>query len=125
MLEETEDISKQFELEYMHEMHQDSCLCMKSMDENDMQKSKLCKAAFREDSDDNYLYCPAAKDLQQEDLKHFQCHWQKGEPAIVNNVLETTSKLCWEPTVMWKAYRQIKSMSHPLHLNVINCLKLV
>ncbi|XP_049376149.1 lysine-specific demethylase JMJ25-like isoform X28 [Solanum stenotomum] len=124
LLEEAEDISKQLELEYMHEMPQESCLCMKSMDENDMQKSKLRKAAFREDSDGNYLYCPAAKDLQQEDLKHFQCHWLKGEPAIVGNVLETMSGLSWEPMVMWRACRQIKSTNHPLHLNVsaINCL---
>ncbi|KAL3330301.1 hypothetical protein AABB24_034246 [Solanum stoloniferum] len=124
LLEEAEDISKRLELEYMHEMPQESCLCMRSMDENDMQKSKLRKAAFREDSNDNYLYCPAAKDLQQEDLKHFQCHWLKGEPAIVGNVLETMSGLSWEPMVMWRACRQIKSINHPLHLNVsaINCL---
>ncbi|WMV42423.1 hypothetical protein MTR67_035808 [Solanum verrucosum] len=31
----------------------------------------------------SHAYCPAAKDLQQEDMKHFQCHWLKGEPSIV------------------------------------------
>lgn len=124
LLEEAEDIFKRLELEYKHEMPQESCLCMKSMDENGMQKSKLRKAAFREDSDGNCLYCPAAKDLQQGDLKHFQCHWLKGEPAIIGNVLETTSGLSWEPMVMCRACRQIKSINHPLHLNAsaINCL---
>ncbi|XP_069144192.1 lysine-specific demethylase JMJ25-like isoform X5 [Solanum lycopersicum] len=100
LLEEAEDIFKRLELEYKHEMPQESCLCMKSMDEN------------------------AAKDLQQGDLKHFQCHWLKGEPAIIGNVLETTSGLSWEPMVMCRACRQIKSINHPLHLNAsaINCL---
>nr|XP_016500949.1 PREDICTED: lysine-specific demethylase JMJ25-like [Nicotiana tabacum] len=102
----------------MPEVSQGSCLCIKLVDETDMQKSKLRKAASREDSDDNYLFCPAAKDLQEEDLKHFQCHWLKGEPVIVSNVLETASGLSWEPMVMWRACRQMKNLKHPLLLDV-------
>ncbi|OIT37870.1 lysine-specific demethylase jmj25 [Nicotiana attenuata] len=124
LLAKAEDIAKRFELEHMPEIPQGPCLCRKSVDENDMQNSKMCKAASRDDFDDNYLYCPAAKDLQQEDLKHFQCHWLKGEPVIVRNVLETASGLSWEPMVMWRACRQIKNLNHPLLLDVIaiNCL---
>lgn len=124
LLARAEDIAKRFELEHMPEIPQGPCCCSNSVDENDIQKSKLCKAASRDGCDDNYLYCPAAKDLQQEDLKHFQCHWLKSEPVIVRNVLETGSGLSWEPMVMWRACRQIKNLNHPLLLDVIaiNCL---
>ncbi|CAN4112918.1 unnamed protein product [Withania somnifera] len=123
LLARAEDISKRFELERMPEIPQGSCFCWNSVDQNDMKKNELCKAASRDGCDD-YLYCPAAKDLQQEDLKHFQCHWLKGEPVIVRNVLETASGLSWEPMVMWRACRQIKNLNHPLLLDVIaiNCL---
>ncbi|MCD9561372.1 hypothetical protein HAX54_020434 [Datura stramonium] len=124
LLAKAEDIAKRFDLERMPEIPQEACFCRNSVDENDMQKSKMCKAASRDGCDDNYLYCPAAKDLQQKDLKHFQCHWLKGEPVIVRNVLETASGLSWEPMVMWRACRQIKNLNHPLLLDVIaiNCL---
>ncbi|KAJ8544171.1 hypothetical protein K7X08_035701 [Anisodus acutangulus] len=124
LLEEAEDIAKKIELEHIPEIPQGPCFCSNFVDENDMQESEMCKAASRDGSDDNYLYCPAAKDLQQEDLKHFQCHWRKSEPVIVRNVLETGSGLSWEPMVMWRACRQIKNLNHPLLLDVIaiNCL---
>ncbi|KAK4354189.1 hypothetical protein RND71_026383 [Anisodus tanguticus] len=124
LLEKAEDIAKKFELEHMPEIPLGPCFCRNFVDENDMQESKMCKAASRDSSDDNYLYSPAAKDLQQEDLKHFQCHWRKGEPVIVRNVLEIGSGLSWEPMVMWRACRQIKNLNHPLLLDVlaINCL---
>ncbi|XP_015073785.1 lysine-specific demethylase JMJ25-like isoform X2 [Solanum pennellii] len=124
LLARAEDIAKRFELEYMPEISQGPCCCRNSVNEDDIQKSKMCKTVSRDGCDDNYLYCPAAKDLQQEDLKHFQCHWLKGEPVIVRNVLETASGLSWEPMVMWRACRQIKNLNHPLLLDVvaINCL---
>ncbi|PHT48143.1 Lysine-specific demethylase 3A [Capsicum baccatum] len=124
LLARAEDFAKKFELECMPEIPQGSCFCRNSEDKNDMQKSEMCKAASRDGCDDNYLYCPTAKDLKQEDLKHFQCHWLKGEPVIVRNVLETASGLSWEPMVMWRACRQIKNLNHPLLLDVIaiNCL---
>ncbi|CAJ2651335.1 unnamed protein product [Trifolium pratense] len=82
------------------------------------------KAATREDSSDNFLYSPRAVDLHEEDFKHFQWHWGKGEPVIVSNVLECTSGLSWEPLVMWRAFRQISNTKHKslLDVNAIDCL---
>ncbi|XP_071912894.1 lysine-specific demethylase JMJ27 isoform X6 [Coffea arabica] len=84
----------------------------------------LRKAASRQDSRDNFLYCPKAVELQPEDQKHFQWHWMNGEPVIVRNVLDTTLGLSWEPMVMWRAFRQIKNVNHPvlLDVNAISCL---
>eukprot|EP00268_Persea_americana_P029377 TRINITY_DN2841_c0_g1_i3.p1 TRINITY_DN2841_c0_g1~~TRINITY_DN2841_c0_g1_i3.p1 ORF type:complete len:1600 (+),score=371.99 TRINITY_DN2841_c0_g1_i3:372-5171(+) len=84
------------------------------------------KAASREDSKDNYLYCPTARDIQHGDLDHFQRHWSKGEPVIVRNVLERTSGLSWEPMVMWRAFREIirtkTDKSKSLSVKAIDCL---
>lgn len=84
----------------------------------------LRKASSRENSEDNYLYCLAATDLVDVDLKHFQWHWYKGEPVIVRDVLKTTFGLSWEPMVMWRAFRQVKDENKPHQLDVIaiNCL---
>ncbi|VFQ70626.1 unnamed protein product [Cuscuta campestris] len=108
----------------MPEYSKQSCSCVNTIEESESGKLKVRKAASREDSDDNYLYCPEAKDIKHEDLEHFQLHWLKGEPVIVSNVLETTSGLSWEPMVMWRACRQIKNLNHPLLLDVtaLNCL---
>lgn len=63
-----------------------------------------CRAAMRHGSDDNFLYCPAARDIMKEEqLMQFRSHWALGEPIIVRNVLEQTSGLSWEPMVMWRA----------------------
>ena len=67
------------------------------------------KAASREKSADNYLYCPLSNDIKQDDLKHFQRHWIKGEPVIVRGVLEQMSQLSWEPALMWRAIRGSKA----------------
>ncbi|KAL1804138.1 hypothetical protein ACET3Z_032785 [Daucus carota] len=87
-------------------------------------KKNLLKAACREGSDDNFLYFPTALDLRPGELGHFQCHWLKGEPVIVRNVLATTCGLSWEPMVMWRAFRQIRNRKHDQLLDVaaINCL---
>ncbi|KAI7746878.1 hypothetical protein M8C21_018039 [Ambrosia artemisiifolia] len=58
------------------------------------------QSANREDSDDNYLYCPNSSEVE---LLRFRQHWAKGEPVIVKKVLEQTPGLSWEPTVMWRA----------------------
>ncbi|KAL4590429.1 hypothetical protein LXL04_003358 [Taraxacum kok-saghyz] len=109
----------------MHKLEEDMrdipekwCSCSDGGDE------KLRKAASRENSDDNYLYCPRAIDLKVGDLKHFQWHWSKGEPVIVSNVLETTLGLSWEPMVMWRAFRQITNTKHDRLVDVaaVNCL---
>ncbi|KAJ9169165.1 hypothetical protein P3X46_020626 [Hevea brasiliensis] len=67
-------------------------------------KEMLRRAASREGSEDNYLYCPTVIDIQEdEEVFCFQKHWVKGEPVIVRGALEVTTHLSWEPMVMWRA----------------------
>ncbi|XP_044500424.1 uncharacterized protein LOC123221611 isoform X3 [Mangifera indica] len=73
--------------------------------ENGVKSFEVRQAAYRADSQDNYLYCPNATQLGNNDIKHFQMHWMRGEPVIVRNVLEKTSGLSWDPMVMWRAFR--------------------
>ncbi|XP_058103442.1 lysine-specific demethylase JMJ26-like [Magnolia sinica] len=73
---------------------------------------KLREAAAREESYDNYLYCPSAKDLQGEDLKHFQQHWIKGQPVVVHNVLHDKSDLSWDPLVFFLPLLERNSTNH-------------
>lgn len=64
----------------------------------------LRKAASRDGSDDNYLYCPSLRETStKEELMSFQSHWAKGEPVIVRDVLDRAAGLSWEPMVMWRA----------------------
>ncbi|XP_058216311.1 lysine-specific demethylase JMJ25-like isoform X2 [Rhododendron vialii] len=100
------------------------CRCSNEAGEIDVFNNNLRKASSRENSADNYLFCPAARDIQCEDLKHFQWHWRKGEPVIVSDVLGTTSGLSWDPMVMWRAFRQIKNVKYGQLLDVtaLNCL---
>lgn len=100
------------------------CSCFDGTDGSGWGNNSIRKASSRKDADDNYLFCPMAGTLQHEDLKHFQCHWGRGEPVIVSNVLETTPGLSWEPLVMWRACRQMNHTKHGRHLEVkaIDCL---
>ncbi|XVF27933.1 hypothetical protein REPUB_Repub14bG0152200 [Reevesia pubescens] len=66
-------------------------------------RETLYKVASREGSNDNCLYSPTSNDTQEEDLRHFQMHWAKGEPVIVRNTLANATGLSWEPMVMWRA----------------------
>ncbi|KAA8531269.1 hypothetical protein F0562_005972 [Nyssa sinensis] len=124
LLVKAKEIAKRYEHKDMPESPSQWCSCFNSVGAIDIGSEKLLKAASREDSDDNYLYFPAAKEIQHGDLKHFQWHWFRGQPVIVSNVLETTSGLSWEPMVMWRAFRQITNLKHSQHLdvNAINCL---
>lgn len=65
------------------------------------------QAAFRQDGHDNFLYCPNAVDLSEDDIAHFQSHWMRAEPVIVRNVLDKTPGLSWDPMVMWRACREM------------------
>jgi lysine-specific demethylase 3 len=82
------------------------CSCCTESGEMNIETSR--KSACRENSSDNYIFCPAAKDVQNGALDHFQDHWLKGQPVIVRDVLELTSGLSWEPMVMWRALREKK-----------------
>ncbi|XWS32036.1 hypothetical protein CRYUN_Cryun23aG0126500 [Craigia yunnanensis] len=83
-------------------------------------------AANREESRDNYLFCPNAVDISDDEIDHFQRHWMRGEPVIVLNVLEKTSGLSWEPMVMWRAFREtganVKFKEETRSVKVIDCL---
>uniref|UniRef100_A0A453MSL7 JmjC domain-containing protein n=1 Tax=Aegilops tauschii subsp. strangulata TaxID=200361 RepID=A0A453MSL7_AEGTS len=85
---------------------------------------KECWKRVVQNSSDNYIYCPNARDVQNGALDHFQEHWLKGEPVIVRDVLELTSGLSWEPMVMWRALREKKDKSEHERLSVtaLECL---
>lgn len=100
------------------------CVCFNRNVDADSGKQNLRKASSRQNSEDNYLFCPSASDLKRGDLDHFQRHWLKGEPVIVSNVLKLTPGLSWEPMVMWRAVREIlvKKGSSDLMVTAVDCL---
>ncbi|KAL3729349.1 hypothetical protein ACJRO7_026458 [Eucalyptus globulus] len=84
----------------------------------------LRKAACRNSADD-YLYCPASSAmLDEEKFLCFRSHWIEGEPVIVQNVLERTPGLSWEPTVMQRALCENKdsTFGSKSKVNAIDCL---
>ncbi|GAB2223787.1 hypothetical protein Droror1_Dr00004527 [Drosera rotundifolia] len=102
------------------------CSCVGSSQDREQADGDVRKAASRDGSDDNFLYSPAAVDIQHEHLKHFQWHWARAEPVIVRDVLDTANGLSWEPMVMWRAFRQLhmknRKISRRLRVEAINCL---
>ncbi|KAL5716737.1 hypothetical protein ACHQM5_009864 [Ranunculus cassubicifolius] len=102
-----------------------SCPCLNSVGETYLENNFLRKAACRNGSNDNYLYCPNAKDIRHGDLSHFMQHWSNGEPVIVPDVLEFTSGLSWEPMVLSRALREKKNsrvgFAH-LDVRIVDCL---
>ncbi|KAK6150846.1 hypothetical protein DH2020_015778 [Rehmannia glutinosa] len=123
LLLRAEELARILDIEKLPKTFEE-CSSLKFSGENTIDSDKLRKAASRQDSEDNFIYCPTAKNLQHDDLKHFQWHWSKGEPVIVSDVLETTLGLSWEPMVMWRAFRQKRNHKNDLLLDVtaINCL---
>ncbi|KAH6767869.1 Transcription factor jumonji domain-containing protein [Perilla frutescens var. hirtella] len=95
--------------------------CFKE-DGNDF--SEVRQAAFREYSQDNFLYCPNATDLGDSEFKHFQMHWSRGEPIIVRNALSRASGLSWDPKVMLRAFRNAskKLKQDTFSVKAIDCL---
>ncbi|XP_026433810.1 lysine-specific demethylase JMJ25-like [Papaver somniferum] len=104
----------------------EQCSCSKPVGDADINDDNLRRAALRQ-VDDNYLYCPTAKDVQHGDMEHFQKHWLRGEPVIVRKVKELTSRLSWAPLVINKAFREksnsrvMKGEGH-LEVTAMNCL---
>ncbi|KAH7569009.1 hypothetical protein JRO89_XS06G0088300 [Xanthoceras sorbifolium] len=78
-------------------------LCLE-MDHEASGIKQLQEAAMRENSNDNFLYHPTLMDIHGDKLEHFQKHWCKGHPVIVQNVLQGTSELSWDPIVMFCTY---------------------
>ncbi|KAL1336037.1 hypothetical protein HN51_030453 [Arachis hypogaea] len=65
---------------------------------------QLQKAAQREDSNDNCLFYPTILDITSDHFEHFQKHWGKGHPVIVQDALKSTSNLSWDPLILFCAY---------------------
>ncbi|XP_073220747.1 lysine-specific demethylase JMJ28-like [Cicer arietinum] len=81
-----------------------SCsLCIDDGDRTNRYKQSQ-EAARREDSNDNCLFHPTVFDIRSDHFEHFQKHWGKGHPVIVQNVLRSTTHLSWDPLVMFCAY---------------------
>ncbi|PKA61336.1 jumonji domain-containing protein 1C [Apostasia shenzhenica] len=85
-------------------------------------KKSSRKASCREDSDDNYLYCPHSSFIDLIELKHFQRHWTRGEPVIVRGVLNNKLDVSWEPKSMWSHLCQSKIGPKSFQLETIDCL---
>nr|XP_048335647.1 lysine-specific demethylase JMJ25 isoform X1 [Ziziphus jujuba var. spinosa] len=101
------------------------CEASGSKDNNNV-LSEVRQAAFRENDEDNFLYCPSAVSMKDDDIEHFQRHWMRGEPVIVKCVLDKTSGLSWEPMVMWRAFREtganVKFKEETKSVKAIDCL---
>ena len=95
----------------------DTCECSCSANHENSRK-----AATRENSTDNSIYCPISDDRKPDDLKHFQKHWVKGEPVIVQGVLNKMSHLSWEPPDMWSAIHGTNNSSEMKMVKAIDCL---
>jgi len=102
------------------ELGDTKCSCFTESSEMNDETSR--KAASRENSNDNYIYCPTAKDVQNGPLDHFQEHWLKGEPVIVRDTLALTSGLSWEPMVMWRALREKRDSQDRLSVIALECM---
>uniref|UniRef100_A0ACD5Y2E2 Uncharacterized protein n=1 Tax=Avena sativa TaxID=4498 RepID=A0ACD5Y2E2_AVESA len=79
-------------------------------------------AATRENSTDNYIYCPKSDSGEADDLTHFQSHWVKGEPVIVQGVLQKMPHLSWEPPHMWSEVHGASTSSDMKNVKAIDCL---
>ncbi|KAH0739830.1 hypothetical protein KY290_038535 [Solanum tuberosum] len=100
-------------------LHIDSALdhySSKSKGEPSTSGPKVRKAAARENSSDNYLFSPAAVDIQSTNSMHFRFSFSKGEPVIVTDVHDRALRLSWEPTVIWSACRQTMKA-----VDILNC----
>lgn len=110
MLKSAEYLTKRYKaLEEDHSLCCAVCPSDNAFRDDGLTNSNVRRAAFREDSHDNLLYCPRATDMGDRKMQHFRWHWLKGEPVIVRSVLENTSGLSWEPMVMWRAIGETKT----------------
>jgi lysine-specific demethylase 3 len=101
-----------------------SCFKLDFHVKSGLSDSKLRRASYREGDSDNFLYCPTEQDIKDGGLEHFQKHWLRGEPVIVQNALQGSSGLSWEPMVMWRAVRETngKFTADTKTVKAIDCL---
>ncbi|KAK3133259.1 hypothetical protein QOZ80_6AG0534350 [Eleusine coracana subsp. coracana] len=118
----------------LSKLEMDAFQISKQLENSDIFKTDTCecscstnhessrKAADRENSMDNYIYCPIADNGKPDDLKHFQKHWVKGEPVIVQGVLQKMSHLNWAPEEMWSEIHGADTISDMEYVKAIDCL---
>ncbi|RZC82345.1 hypothetical protein C5167_045122 [Papaver somniferum] len=121
-----EDIATQFNIFDVSATPTQQCSCSNPVADAEIVNYNLRRAASRV-VDDNYLYCPTARDIQLGELEHFQKHWCKGEPVIVRKVNELTTGLSWAPLVMCKALREftnprVAKGEGRLDVKAMNCM---
>uniref|UniRef100_J3MX64 JmjC domain-containing protein n=1 Tax=Oryza brachyantha TaxID=4533 RepID=J3MX64_ORYBR len=104
-------------LELSDIINRDTCECLCATDQGSSRK-----AASRENSNDNYIYCPVSGNGKPDDLTHFQKHWVKGEPVIVQQVLQKMSCLSWEPPDMWSKVHGTSTSPEMKNVRAIDCL---
>lgn len=126
MLKNAEDLTSQFKLQDIDSSQGCSWCEPNDSRKNNNLPSEVRQAAFRENGEDNLIYCPSAVSMKVDDIEHFQRHWMRGEPVIVGNVLDKTSGLSWEPMVMWRAFREtgsnVKFKEETKSVKAIDCL---
>ncbi|KAK9151619.1 hypothetical protein Syun_009928 [Stephania yunnanensis] len=91
----------------------------------DLGSEMVRKASSREDSSDNFLYCPSSRDIKENEKVHFQRHWADGEPVIVRDVYQPECNLSWEPMVMMRALcdsMNLKTSSNLMKVKAVECL---
>uniref|UniRef100_A0A5B7A1W7 Putative lysine-specific demethylase JMJ25 isoform X1 n=1 Tax=Davidia involucrata TaxID=16924 RepID=A0A5B7A1W7_DAVIN len=68
--------------------------------------SRLRQSADRENSNDNFLYCPSSQDIKVERIEDFRKHWIRGEPVIVKEVCDNSSMSSWDPVAIWRGIQE-------------------
>lgn len=81
--------------------------------------------AHREDSNDNFLYCPSSEDIKAEGINNFRKHWVRGKPIIVKQVFDSSSISSWDPMAIWRGIRETsdeKMKDENRMVKAIDCL---
>ncbi|CAH9081363.1 unnamed protein product [Cuscuta epithymum] len=100
-------------------------LCDSSYVEKPGYEIDHCKAAHREDEDDNYLYCPYSEDIKSEGIENFRKQWSRGKPIIVKEVLNISSTSIWDPMFIWRGVRETTeeiTKDEDITVKAIDCL---
>ncbi|XVF12678.1 hypothetical protein REPUB_Repub08aG0139800 [Reevesia pubescens] len=124
LIQSAEELAINFQLPDI-EFSEGCSLCQTSSSAGSEAKFfEVRQAAQRENSHDNFLYCPNVMQFEDDNIQHFQIHWMRGEPVIVRNVLEKSSGLSWEPMVMWRAFIGAKKIlkEEAKRVKAIDCL---
>ncbi|KAG5014904.1 hypothetical protein JHK85_021040 [Glycine max] len=100
-----------------------SCSLCFDTDHGTNRYKQLQEAALREDSNDNYLFCPTVMDISGDNFEHFQKHWGKGHPIVVQDALRSTSNLSWDPLTMFCTYLEQSITRYENNKNLLeSCL---